>query len=143
LIIENVCITIVCGKNKKLYEKLQNYNNKNLKVIGYSKNINDLIKSSDIVISKPGGLSSTEIASFRKGLIHVFPIPGVETGNTQYFSKHNLSFVANSNEEIINYVNKLLKNDDIYNKMIESQKEYISTSSAKDLVEFIRNKYEN
>ncbi len=141
LIIENVCITIVCGNNKKLYEKLQNYNNKNLKVIGYSKNINDLIKSSDIVISKPGGLSSTEIASFRKGLIHVFPIPGVETGNTQYFSKHNLSFVANSNEEIIDYVNKLLNSNDKYNEMIESQKKYISSSSAKDLVEFIKNKY--
>ena len=139
--IEEACITIVCGKNKKLYNELNKYDNKNLKVIGYSKNINDLIKSADIIISKPGGLSSTEIASFRKGLIHVFPIPGVETGNTQYFSEYNLSFVANSKEEILDYVNLLLKNEDVYNKMIESQKKYISSSSAADLVEFIKNKY--
>ena len=139
--IEDACVTIVCGGNKKLYNELKKYDNKKLKVIGYSKNINDLIKSADIIISKPGGLSSTEIASFRKGLIHVFPIPGVETGNTKYFSEHNLSFVANSKEEILDYVNLLLKNNDVYNKMIESQNKYISSSSAEDLVEFIKNKY--
>ena len=141
--IENVSIVVVCGRNKKLYDTLKKYNYKNLIVIGYSKNVNDLIKSSDIAISKPGGLSSTEIASFRKGIIHVFPIPGVETGNTKYFSEHNLSFVANKKEKIIDCVNKLLNNDDIYNEMIENQKKYISSSSAKDLVDFIKNKYEN
>ena len=141
--IENVSIVVVCGRNKKLYDKLKKSDYKNLIVIGYSKNVNDLIKSSDIVISKPGGLSSTEIASFRKGLIHVFPIPGVETGNTQYFSKHNLSFVANNNDEIIDYVNILLENDKIYNEMVENQKKYIPSGSAKDLVDFIKNKYEN
>ena len=141
--IENVSIVVACGRNKKLYDTLKKYNYKNLIVIGYSKNVNDLIKSSDIAISKPGGLSSTEIASFRKGIIHVFPIPGVETGNTKYFSEHNLSFVANKKEKIIDCVNKLLNNDDIYNEMIENQKKYISSSSAKDLVDFIKNKYEN
>ena len=139
--IKDVYITIVCGKNKKLYDELQSYDNNNLKVIGYSKNINDLIKSADIVISKPGGLSSTEIASFRKGLIHVFPIPGVETSNTQFFKNHNLSFVANSKEEILDYVNKLLKDDEAYNKMTTCQRKYISSSSAKDLVNFIKDNY--
>lgn len=139
--IEGVYIIVVCGSNKKLYYKLKKYNNTNFSVIGYSNNINDLIKSADIVISKPGGLSSTEIASFRKGIIHVFPIPGVETSNTQFFKKHNLSFVANNKEEIIEYTNKLLNNDDIYRKMIENQKKYISSNSAKDLVNFIKNNY--
>ena len=38
---------------------------------------------------------------------------------------------------------ELIKNDDIYNEMIEKKKKYISSSSAKDLVDFIKNKYEN
>ncbi|NMA50410.1 MAG: hypothetical protein GX951_00970 [Mollicutes bacterium] len=139
--IKNIYITIVCGNNHKLYNELNNYNNENLNIIGFSKNINDLIKSSDIVISKPGGLSSTEIACFRKGLIHVFPIPGVETSNTEFFSKHNLSFVANNKEEIINYINLLINDNKIYNKMIESQKEMINQNSAMDLVAFIKDKY--
>ncbi len=141
LCINNVCFTVVCGNNKKLYEKLQKYNSQDFKVIGFSNKINDLIKSSDIVISKPGGLSSTEIASFRKAIIHAFPIPGVETSNTIFFNTHNMSFVANKKEEIIEYVNILSNDDGIYNKMIENQKKYISKNSAKDLVDFIKNKY--
>jgi len=139
--IKDAYYIIVCGRNKKLYTELQKYNNNSLKVLGFTKNINDLIKTSDIVISKPGGLSSTEITSFRKGLIHIFPIPGVETSNTEFFSKHNLSLVANNKEELIEYINTLLHNEKIYNKMINSQKEYISSTSAKDLIEFIKNNF--
>ena len=141
LTISNIYVVIVCGNNKKLYNSLRKYDNSNLTVFGYSKNINDLIKSSDIVISKPGGLSSTEVAVFRKALIHAFPIPGVETSNTEFFSKLDLSLVAHSNEDIIKYLNLLLNDNSLCNKMIDSQKKHISVSSAKDLVNFIKDKY--
>lgn len=139
--IKDTYFVIVCGKNKKLYENLKKHENNYIRVIGYSKNVNDLIKSSDIVISKPGGLSSTEIASFRKGLIHVFPIPGVETSNTVFFNKHNLSLIANDNKELLNHLNLLLKDNKIYNKIISNQNKYIPFDSAKKLVNFIKNKY--
>ena len=143
LMIKDVNCIVVCGKNKKLYNDLQKIDNNSLTVIGYCQNVNDLIKSSDIVISKPGGLSSTEIAAFRKGLIHIFPIPGSETINTEYFLKNNLSFVANNKDELLMYVNVLLQDSEAYKKMIESQKEYIPSTSAKDLVNFIKDKYKN
>lgn len=38
-------------------------------------------------------------------------------------------------------VNILLENDKIYNEMVENQKKYISSSSAKDLVDLIKKKY--
>ena len=139
--IKKANIIVVCGNNKKLYNKLKNINNPNLKVIGYSSHINDLIKSSDIVISKPGGLSSTEIAAFRKAIIHVYPIPGVETSNVEFFNKNNLSMMANNKEEIIKYINILLKNDNIYDDMIKNQEKYISSNSAKELVDFVKNNY--
>ena len=56
-------IIVICGTNKQLFEKLNEYKNDNLIVIGFTKNINDFIYSSDYVLSKPGGLSSTEFAS--------------------------------------------------------------------------------
>ena len=139
LSIKEIKITVICGSNKKLYDRLKKYNSERLIAIGYTKKINSLIKSSDIVISKPGGLSSTEVASFRKGLIHVFPIPGVETSNTAFFEKHNMSFIANSKDEIIKYTKLLLAKRIIYKKMINNQKKYVSTNSANDFVKFILN----
>ena len=139
--IKKVSITVVCGSNENLYKKLQKYSGKNCKIIGFTNTINDLIKSSDIVISKPGGLSITEIASFRKAVILAFPIPGVETSNTEYFNNHGLGFVASNNKEIIEYTKILLKNEKVCKAMIENQEKYISINSAKDLVCFINNNY--
>ena len=85
LLKENIKIIVICGTNKHLYEKLNEYKNDNLIVIGFTKNINDFIYSSDYVLSKPGGLSSTEIASIHKPLLHIYPIPGIETYNTLFF----------------------------------------------------------
>ena len=88
LLKENIKIIVICGTNKQLYEKLNEYKNDNLIVIGFTKNINDFIYSSDYVLSKPGGLSSTEIASIHKPLLHIYPIPGIETYNTLFFENY-------------------------------------------------------
>ena len=53
----------------------------------------------------------------------------------------NLSTPYTQNSKRVSELIHDFKNDDEYNKMIESQKKYISSSSAKDLVEFIKNKY--
>ena len=89
--IDNTKIIIVTGSNKELYNKLKKIKNKKLITLGYVHNMNDLIYSSDIVVSKPGGLSSTEIASINKPLIHAFAIPGIETTNTNFFYNHKMS----------------------------------------------------
>lgn len=140
--IKDTTFFIVCGKNQKLYDTLKKYECNNMRILGFTKNVNDLIKASDIVVSKPGGLSTTEIATFRKGLIHMFPIPGVETTNTLYFSSRKMSLVAHDNEELIKHVDTLLNNKDVYNTMIENQEKYIPCDSAKKLVEFIKDKFE-
>ena len=106
--IDNTKIIIVTGSNKELYNKLKKIKNKKLITLGYVHNMNDLIYSSDIVVSKPGGLSSTEIASINKPLIHAFAIPGIETINTNFFYNHKMSIKCNNENEIIQNIIKLL-----------------------------------
>lgn len=137
---ENIKVIIVCGSNKVLYEKLKKNNNNNLIVLGFVNNINDLIYSSDLVLSKPGGLSSTEIASIRKPLIHVFPIPGIETYNTTFFESHGMSKKCENNDELLKLINDVLIPENS-SKMTECQKKYINKDSAKDLINFIIKTY--
>ena len=141
LTIKNIKVLVVCGSNKELYNKLKENNNSKLEVLGFTRNINDLIYSSDIVLSKPGGLSSTEIASFRKPLLHIYPIPGIETYNTEFFEKNNMSIVCNDKEEIIKNINLLIKNSDVSDKLIVNQNKIINKNSCYDLGQFIINKY--
>lgn len=135
--IDNIKVFVVCGGNKDLYNDLSSIKNNKLIVLGYTNNINDLIYSSTIVLSKPGGLSTTEIASIRKPLIHLFKIPGIETYNTAFFENKNMSINCNTKDEIINSIKKLLDDDKLKQEMIDNQKKYINKDSAKDLVDYI------
>lgn len=136
--INNLKIIVVCGTNKDLYQKLTSFNNPNLIPLGFVNNINDLIYTSDIVISKPGGLSSTEIATIRKPLIHAYGIPGIETHNIAFYSRHGLSLNSKKEEDIIQNVTKLLEDQDLCNEILTHQKETINRNSAKDLVDLIK-----
>lgn len=140
--IDNTKIIIVTGSNKELYNKLKKIKNKKLITLGYVHNMNDLIYSSDIVVSKPGGLSSTEIASINKPLIHAFAIPGIETINTNFFYNHKMSIKCDNENEIIQNIIKLLNDNKLQKEMIKSQSKIINKNSANDLVEFIKSNFD-
>lgn len=135
--IPNTYIVAICGNNKELYSDLAKINNKNLLVKGYVNNINEYIAASTVVLTKPGGLTSTEVGVIRKPMIHIMPIPGVENYNAEFFKKNGLSLVSNNLEEVKINTAKLLKNKNIQNTMIENQAKVINRNSAKDLVDFV------
>lgn len=83
LLHDEVGLLIVCANNKKLYARLVKRNLKNVKVFAFIDNQQELMAASDLIITKPGGLSTSE--SLAMGLFPVFisPIPGQETGNIE------------------------------------------------------------
>ncbi len=71
---------IICGNNEKLYEELLSDFKQVEQIIiikstGY---MAEYMKSCEVFITKPGGLSSTEAAVAGVPLIHISPIPGCE-----------------------------------------------------------------
>lgn len=135
--IPNIYVIAICGNNKELYSELQKIDIPNLLVRGYVNNINEYIASSTIVLTKPGGLTSTEVGVIKKPMIHIMPIPGVENYNAEFFKKNNLSLVSNNIEEVKINTAKLLKDKNMQNMMTENQSKVINRDSAKDLVEFV------
>jgi len=78
---------VVTGTNRRLYgslkRKIKRYKKKIL-LFGYSHHINELMSLSDIVVSKPGGVTTAEVLSLGKPMIIVKPLPGQESSNTRY-----------------------------------------------------------
>ena len=135
--ISNVYVVALCGNNKELYSELNEINNQNLMVKGFVNNINEYITASTAVLTKPGGLTSTEVGVIRKPMIHIMPIPGVENYNAKFFERNHLSLVSNNIEEIITNTDKLLKDKNMQEHMKENQSKIINRNSAKDLVDFV------
>lgn len=84
-------LIIVCGNNQKLYEKLKKDCSSKLHIIGYTDDMAGYMRASDIFVTKPGGLSSTEACVCGIPMIHTAAIPGCETYNVRYFADCGLS----------------------------------------------------
>ena len=137
-------ITVVCGKNEKLKNSLlsktnYNHDNKKLHILGFSKDIASLMDYSDILISKPGGLTSTEAIVKNIPLIIPFAIPGQELDNTEFLVSNGYAHALKNYSDINPIVDKLIQNPDYLLKMKNNLKE-LSKSYNKDKIVDICNK---
>lgn len=115
----DLSLVAITGKNKKLKSKLEKIStNKDYKVIGWTDEIEKYIKAADVVISKPGGMTTTECAYMNTPIITVNPIPGQEEANAQYILENNLGFIAKSENEIEFYIQKIFDSNNSQNKSI-------------------------
>ncbi len=135
----NIGFIVSCGNNKKLLNilKEKNKNNTNILLLPFIKDIYRYMRASDVVLSKPGGLTSTEIATMNKPFIHTMPIPGCENYNANYFNEKNMSIKCNTVNEIVDNTYKLLYDENLKNEMIENQKKYIDKRACIKICNFI------
>jgi len=85
-----VQMLVVCARNKKLFARLQRKNYPGVRVFGFVDNIQELMAVSQIIITKPGGLSIAESLVMELFPIFIAPIPGQETENARILSSYGL-----------------------------------------------------
>ena len=134
----NSLVIVLAGKNKALIDELEKkFNKDKVRVIPYTKKVEIFMAASDILLSKPGGLSSTEAAVKGIPLIHTMPIPGCEAKNANFFSKKNMSIKATTIDEIVKSTNKLLNSNKLCFKLVKSQNMNINKLATSDICDFI------
>ena len=133
--IQDVIFIISCGNNTKLFDNLENEYKENNRVIAipYTSNLSQYMKSSEIILSKPGGLTTTEIATLRKPFIHTMPIPGCENYNADFFSSRKMSIKCNTIKEVIENTRNLLEDKKLQEDLIENQKKYININACDEI----------
>lgn len=113
---------IVTGTNKKLYSslkrKVKKYKKK-ITVFGFTDKINELMSIADIVITKPGGITTAEALTKKLPMIIVKPIPGQEINNTVYLTAQKAAIKVDEPQEIGKVIEELLLNP---NKLEELSK---------------------
>jgi len=128
----NIQEIVVTGTNKKLYNTLKRRIKKYKKKIilfAYAQHINELMFASDIVISKPGGVTTAEVLAKGKPMIIVKPLPGQEASNTTYLTLRGAALKVERPRRINIVVDDLLKNASNMNRLC-SAAEYISKPNA-------------
>lgn len=78
-------LIVVCGSNERAKADVDALEHrKKTLVIGWSKEVDRLMDAADIIITKPGGLTTSESLAKRMPMIIVNPIPGQEDRNTEF-----------------------------------------------------------
>jgi processive 1,2-diacylglycerol beta-glucosyltransferase len=91
------------GSNNKTKVRMAEdplFNHPNIRLLGYTNEIDKLMDASDLLITKPGGMTCTE--AMAKGLPMLFydAIPGQEEENCQFFIHHGLGERITTTETI-------------------------------------------
>ncbi len=77
-------LCVICGSNRRLKRSIDAQQLRNTVTVGYTKRMSLYMDASDVMITKPGGLSSTEAIVKRLPIVFIDAVPGCETRNLDF-----------------------------------------------------------
>ncbi|MGL5329875.1 MAG: MGDG synthase family glycosyltransferase [Peptostreptococcaceae bacterium] len=139
-------VIVITGRNEHLKEKLEkkldthDINNKKILVLGFTNKMNDLLASVDILVSKPGGLTTTEALLKELPMIIPYYIPGQEEENLDFLSNCGVALKP-TKKFTLTVLLKVLIDDptrlEMLKNNIKSIKKFDSAQNIANLVEEI------
>lgn len=118
----DIQIIAIAGKNEKMKEKFDeiveiNNAKKRVKVIGFTNHVPELMSISDLVVTKPGGMTTTESLASRLPMLIINPIPGQEEENAEFLENKGVGILIKKDDDVSEILNTLFSNPDKLNKM--------------------------
>ena len=134
---ENSLVVTVCGNNEKLYETMCEIADPRLKVLGFTREIDAYMDAVDIVVTKPGGLSSTEAANKHVPMVLLNTIGGCESRNFDFFLRRGYAVGSREVAEVIALAVELAENPQKRAEIAKALEESFTTNSPKTIARYI------
>ena len=100
---------VVTGRNEQLRRDLAAQDRKHpTRILGFASNMHELMAVADLLITKPGGLTSSEALAMGKPLLILNPIPGQEAANSDFLLERGAAAKVNRVEDLPYRVKQLL-----------------------------------
>ena len=141
---EDIQIVAIAGKstkNQKMFKDLSKDSNKKIIILGYTTKIPELMNIADFVISKPGGLTTTEILTCQVPFIIINPVPGQEEENANFLTNNGAAVRLWDEKKAVPLLEQLFNDDFRIQNMKIMQKHIAKPTSTKDIVETVVNLY--
>jgi processive 1,2-diacylglycerol beta-glucosyltransferase len=105
-------VLVVTGKNEKVKKELEGLPcppRHRRKIIGFTRQMDELLTVADLVLSKPGGLTTSETLARGAVMAVVNPIPGQESRNSDFLLENGAAIKVNNLATLAHKVTALLK----------------------------------
>ena len=130
---------VLTGKNDKLREELtaRYTGDSRVQAVPFTREVNLYMNAADVLITKPGGLSSTEAAAACIPMVHLITIPGCEEKNAAFFEAHGMSRRTASLREAASLAAALASDPAACEAMRQQQAAQINANSARDIAQLV------
>jgi processive 1,2-diacylglycerol beta-glucosyltransferase len=102
---------VVCGRNDQLKSQIEGlvaFSRDRYRVLGYTNDMPDLIRTATVFIGKPGGLSSSECMAAGLPMVLIRPIPGQEVRNSDFLLEEGAAVRCNYQTTVGYKIDQLL-----------------------------------
>lgn len=139
--IDKYQIVAISGKNKKmnaeflkLYDEL---NNEDLHIYKYTNQVPELMSIATLVVTKPGGLTSSESLASELPLIIINPIPGQEEENAEFLERSGAGVWIKDDSDIDEVIKNVLLDENKLQEMKNCAIKISHKNSTADICKII------
>ena len=119
---ENSLLCVLPGRNEELRAAIESgYQGRGVMAVPFTDKVAVYMRAADVLLSKAGGISSSEAAVLGVPLVHTMAIPGVETLNAEFFAAHGMSYFARSTDEAARFADRLIYDTSAAARMLRAQ----------------------
>ena len=139
---ENIQIVAIAGKNHKMKESFENLveeldKQQNVKILEYTNKVPELMSISDLVVTKPGGLTTTESLASGLPIVVINPIPGQEEENATYLEENKVAIWIRKEDNVEQILNDLFSNPEKMQEMKIRARIISKKNSTKDICKIL------
>ena len=134
----------VAGRNQTLFASLEAVAKefpRRLIPVSFTTEIEKYMAASDLVISKPGGLTTSECLALGKPMILVDPIPGQEERNATYLLEHGAGMLAYDEIGVVYKLDKILSQPGKLAAMQDAARRIGRPNAGFDIVDLVVKRY--
>lgn len=132
---ERALLLVLPGRNEELRRTIdEKYHACGVVAVPFTDKVADYMHAADVMISKAGGISSSEAAVLGVPLVHAMIIPGVETLNAEFFARHGMSYFAQNTDEAARFADRLVFDDAAAARMLAAQNATLPKDGAAAIV---------
>ena len=138
----NIQIIAISGKNSKMksaFEEVVDSNDANstVKIIEFSNEVPKLMAIANLVVTKPGGLTTSESLASHLPMVVINPIPGQEEENAEFLESKNIAVWIKKSDNSKEIIKNLLNNKEKINIMKENTKILARPNSTRDICDIL------
>ena len=129
----NAQIVAITGHNEALRRRMLACTrgvSTSVTIVGFTDRVHEWMSAADLMVSKAGGLTSSEALACGLPIVIVNPIPGQETHNSDYLIQHGAAIRVDSPALVGDHVSRLLGDPARLRKMRESARQIARPDAA-------------